>query len=266
MASDNRKIIINGKAYEGDKKFITNLIISNVYQSNEPEVVLNITNDGTAELSIGLVAGATGPTGSTGEAFNIFKTYPSIENMNKDAKNVPEGKFVIISSNIADPDNSKLFVKNSEGSFTFETDLSGAQGIIGPAGPTGKTGPIGPVGPTGPQGPRGEIGGIGVSGPTGAVGPVGPTGATGKTGPVGPTGAQGVKGDTGNVGPTGATGPVGPQGDIGTIGPTGKIGPVGPTGATNPIAVGIANGFNIDLKLESDFNFGDIDDDESITK
>ncbi len=266
MSSDNKKIIINGKTYEGDKKFITNLIISNVYQSNEPEVVVNITDDGTAELSIGLVAGAAGPTGSTGEAFNIFKTYPSIEEMNKDAENIPEGKFVIISSNVEDPDNSKLYIKNSEGSFTFETDLSGAQGIIGPQGPTGQTGAIGPVGPTGPQGPRGEGGGTGVAGPTGAIGPTGPQGEVGPTGPVGPTGATGSKGNVGNTGPTGATGPLGPTGEIGPIGPTGAIGPVGPTGATNPIATGVANGFNIDLKLESDFNFGDIDEDESITK
>ena len=107
--------------------------------------------------------------------------------MNNDAANVPVGKFVLIASNIDDPDNSKLYVKNSEGSFTFESDLSGAQGIQGP---------IGPVGPTGTKGP------------TGAIGPVGPTGATGLKGPTGATGAKGPTGATGAQGPTGATGPM----------------------------------------------------------
>ena len=126
--------------------------------------------------------GPIGPTGPQGEGFSIFKTYTSIAAMNADATRVPTGKFVLITSDPEDPDNAKLFVKNSEGTFTYETDMSGAQGLVGPTGGTGPTGPTG------------------ATGQTGSKGPTGPTGATGSTGPTGPTGA------TGSKGPTGATG------------------------------------------------------------
>jgi hypothetical protein len=46
--------------------------------------------------------------------------------MNADAANVAEGKFVLIASDTEDVDNSKLYVKNSNGGFTFLTDMSGA--------------------------------------------------------------------------------------------------------------------------------------------
>ena len=184
--------------------------------------------------------GNTGPVGPTGQGFSIYKTYPTIAAMNADANNVPEGKFVLIASNTQDPDNSKLYVKNSQGSFTFETDMSGAQGIqgdtgpTGPTGATGKTGPTGPtgkVGPTGPTGPQGNTGPTGPTGPQGGTGNTGPTGPTGKTGNTGPTGPTGPQGGTGNTGPTG---PTGPQGGTGNTGPTGPTGPQGGTGNTGP--------------------------------
>ena len=102
--------------------------------------------------------GPTGPTGATGEGFSIYKTYASITAMNNDKANVPTGKFVMISSTVDDPDNAKLYVKNSSNAFTYLSDLSGAQGVIGPTGPTGAgtTGPTGPTGGTGPQGDRGS--------------------------------------------------------------------------------------------------------------
>ena len=195
--------------------------------------------------------GSIGPTGPQGEGFTIFKTYASIAAMNADAANVPAGKFVIIASNPEDPDNSKLYIKNSEGSFTFETDMSGAQGLVGPTGgrgptgPTGATGGTGSVGPTGPTGSQGKTGPTGPTGPqggTGNTGPTGPTGKTGNTGPTGPTGPQGGTGNTGPTGPTGPqgktgpTGPTGPQGNLGPTGPggTGSIGPTGPQGNLGP--------------------------------
>lgn len=101
--------------------------------------------------------GPQGIQGETGEAFSIYKTYSSIADMNADAPNVPEGKFTLIASNVDDPDNSKLFVKNGEGTFTYLTDMSGAQGIQGPAGPQGVRGDTGPVGPQGETGPRGSV-------------------------------------------------------------------------------------------------------------
>ena len=166
--------------------------------------------------------GPVGPQGPTGEGFSIYKTYSSIESMNNDTDNVPIGKFVLIASDVEDPDNAKLFVKNSEGSFTFETDMSGAQGIQGP------------MGPTGPQGKTGNTGAVGPTGAVGSLGPVGPTGAIGLTGQVGPTGAQGIPGATGPIGPTGATGVIGPTGNIGPMGPTGETGNTGPVGPTGP--------------------------------
>lgn len=123
--------------------------------------------------------GKVGPTGATGEPFSIYKTYASIAAMTTDYANVPLGKFVIITSNVDDVDNAKLYVRaNVADYFSFITDLSGAQGIQGPKGDTGNTGP------------------------TGATGLIGPTGATG------PTGSPGAIGPTGNTGPTGATGSV----------------------------------------------------------
>ena len=267
---DNINIIFKAKTYEGENKIISGIRIANVYSSDRPEATILIQEDGTAELSLGLVPGTTGPTGATGltgpigptgatgktgsigptgEGFGIYKTYPSISAMEADSDNVPAGKFVLITSNVGDPDNSKLYVKNTEGSFTFETDMSGAQGIkgdtgaVGPTGATGAKGPTGAVGPTGAQGPRGESG----EGTLGPTGPVGPTGATGATG---------AKGPTGSVGPTGATGPVGPTGAKGNTGP---VGPTGATGASNSKSTGIGDGFSIDLSVESDFDFGDLD-------
>ena len=71
--------------------------------------------------------GDTGPVGPTGEGFSVYKTYASITAMNNDKANVPTGKFVMISSTVDDPDNAKLYVKNSSNAFTFITDLSGAR-------------------------------------------------------------------------------------------------------------------------------------------
>ena len=131
--------------------------------------------------------GPKGDKGDTGEGFSVYKTYASVSAMNSDAANVPVGKFVMIASNTQDVDNSKLYVKNSSGSFTFLTDMSGAQGVMGPTGPTG---------------PTGGTGSTGATGPTGNAGPTGPQGNLGPTGP---------KGGTGNLGPTGPTGPTGPS-------------------------------------------------------
>ena len=134
--------------------------------------------------------GAVGPTGAVGEPFAIYKTYATIAAMTTDYANVPIGKFVMITSNIKDVDNAKLYVRaNVPDYFNFITDLSGAQGIQGPVGPTGKTGPVGPTGPQGKTGPQGE------QGPRGNQGPAGPKGNTGATGPVGPTGAMGPAGE-----------------------------------------------------------------------
>lgn len=92
--------------------------------------------------------GIQGVQGTTGEPFSIHKTYASISAMNSDKNNVTEGKFVIISSNVEDADNAKLYVKGAS-DFSFVTDLSGATGIQGPQGPQGIQGVQGVKGDTG---------------------------------------------------------------------------------------------------------------------
>ena len=196
--------------------------------------------------------GPVGPTGATGEGFNIYKTYSTILAMEMDAANVPTGKFVMIASDPQDPDNSKMYVKNSAGSFTFLNDLSGAQGVMGPTGGVGPTGPqgvIGFTGPTGAVGPTGPQGNLGPTGPQGNLGNLGPTGPQGNLGPTGPKGdtGQGTLGPTGPTGPQGNLGPTGPQGVKGPTGPTGATGPTGPTGPSNLGAIGMGF-YNITMK------------------
>ncbi len=159
--------------------------------------------------------GPVGPQGPQGEGYSVFKTYSSVEAMNADATNVPTGKFVLIASNENDPDNAKQYVKNSEGGFTFQVDLSGAVGIQGPQGPRG------------PQGLRGTTGlAAGFGTPTATARKLSPTSeptitikATGNdTSKVFnfefgiPQGLQGLKGDTGDRGPQGDRGASGIDG------------------------------------------------------
>lgn len=68
-----------------------------------------------------------------GEAFEIKKTYPSIQAMNDDfaTTSVTMGQFVMISAlDVDDPEDSQLFMKD-ETTWKFVTDLSGAQGFQG---------------------------------------------------------------------------------------------------------------------------------------
>ena len=100
--------------------------------------------------------GETGPQGiqgPTGKDFSISNTYVSTAEMYADKDNVEIGDFVIISSNVEDPDNAKLYVRNtSELGFGFITDMSGATGVKGDKGDQGIQGPQGEQGPQGPQG------------------------------------------------------------------------------------------------------------------
>lgn len=97
------------------------------------------TDNGGSWNNLVPLASITGPQGETGKAFSIYKTYPTIEAMNADAANVPEGSFVLIASTEDDPDNAKLYVKATD-AFTYLTDMSGAQGIQGEPGKDGAPG------------------------------------------------------------------------------------------------------------------------------
>ena len=94
----------------------------------------------TISITVPTIAGATGAKGDTGEKgekgdpFTVVKTFASVKNMNGGfaTDGVKEGQFVMISSNVEDADNAKLYVKGST-SYTFITDLSGSQGMKGEA-------------------------------------------------------------------------------------------------------------------------------------
>lgn len=69
----------------------------------------------------------TGVSRSVDIGFEIYRTYASVSAMNADAANVPQGKFVVIATTDAtDPDNAKMYCKNSQGTFTFLCDLDQA--------------------------------------------------------------------------------------------------------------------------------------------
>lgn len=65
------------------------------------------------------------------EGFSIYRTYPSVETMEADLADVPEGKFVLINTNDVEvPDNAKLYVRGAT-SFEYLVDMSGAIGFTG---------------------------------------------------------------------------------------------------------------------------------------
>jgi hypothetical protein len=130
------------------------------------------------------VNGATGPTGPGGLGFTIAKTYASVAALTADTAptGITAGQFAIIDTgDTNNAENSRLYIWTGS-TYTYTSDLSGAQGIVGPTGPQGTNGTIGVDGATGPTGPAGSAGAAstvaGPTGPTGAQGPAG-TAATG---------------------------------------------------------------------------------------
>jgi len=63
-------------------------------------------------------------------AFKIVKVYPSVQAMNDDygGTDVNQGEFVIVTTNVEDPDNATLYIKGSQ-KYDFITDMSGATGL-----------------------------------------------------------------------------------------------------------------------------------------
>lgn len=82
------------------------------------------------------IRGPQGPVGPQGEAFQIKKTYPSIEAMQADFNNMQIGDYVMIANSVELEDNAKLFTK-TENAWVYITDFSGATGIQGPRGEQG---------------------------------------------------------------------------------------------------------------------------------
>ena len=108
------------------------------------QVWLGLGNKGTETDFINSLKGAKGDTGNdgprgfqgpAGKNFQIKKTFSSIQAMNDSKGNgFEDGDFTLISSNIGDPDNAKLYVWDGK-QFNYIGDLSGVQGIQGPVGP-----------------------------------------------------------------------------------------------------------------------------------
>lgn len=106
--------------------------------TNKPQVTAatnaaNTAATGAEKVNASLVGmtvtitNRNGVSNSVNIGFAIYRTYASVAAMNADAVNVPEGKFVIIATtNATDPDNAKLYCKNSSGGFTFLCDLDQA--------------------------------------------------------------------------------------------------------------------------------------------
>ena len=188
--------------------------------------------------------GRDGRDGRDGKDLTIKKTFPSVEAMNADTS-LAEGDLVIISSNVDDDDNAKLYVKTANG-YNYLTDLSGAKGIKGESGrdgrdgqqgPQGEQGPKGDTGAVGPQGPQGIKGDTGEAGAQGIQGPKGETGEQGLTGQQGERGPKGEQGERGERGEQGQTGPQGPRGEQGIQGQTGATGPKGDKGDSPVVTI-----------------------------
>ena len=200
--------LINIKGPKGDKGntgTAATISIGTVL-TGEAGTSVSITNSGSTNAAILDFVIPKGDKGDKGDPFRIIKVYESIGNMNSDYNNpdIPIGSFVIIETgDVNNSDNSKLFVKTNSG-YSFITDLSGSQGIVGPQGIQGEKGD------TGQQGLQGftftpvmsesgilswiNNGNLENPKPINLMGPQGPIGETG------PKGEQGLTGDTGPQG------------------------------------------------------------------
>lgn len=140
------------------------------------EGTLSWTNDGELQnpQSVNIkgpagqqgIQGEQGVKGEKGDPFSIAKVYSSVDEMNSDFNNseIKEGAFVLINTgNVDDEDNAKLYVKG-ETSYSYVTDLSGAQGMQGPKGEQGIQGVQGQQGEQGVQGIQGLQGIAGENG------------------------------------------------------------------------------------------------------
>lgn len=137
--------------------------------------------------------GYTGSRGDTGLGFSIVKSYTSVAALTADTSptGIVTGQFAIIETgDTSNAENSRLYLWNGS-AYSYVSDLSGAQGIIGPTGAVGYTGSFGATGATGVAGYTGSIGNAGTNGYTGSQG-TGYTGSSGTNGYTGSTGAAGA--------------------------------------------------------------------------
>lgn len=151
--------------------------------------------------------------------------YDSYDAMVEDKENQPLGTLAIISTDIEDPVNARIYVRDhmEPDGWKYLSDLSGFTGPQGPAGPVGPSGPtteivIGTT-ETGAAGTAAEVSTVEGEGTLtlNFTIPRGDRGEPGPQGPQGPAGNDGIPGETGPQGPPGPVGPQGPQGEKGGI-------------------------------------------------
>ena len=101
---------------------------------------LGIRLQGQQEYQFVDLVGAVGPIGPQGNPFQVKKTYATIDEMINDYDNMQINDYVMISGNIEEEDNAKLFVKTENETpvyrWQYLADFSGASGIQGPVGKT----------------------------------------------------------------------------------------------------------------------------------
>lgn len=163
---DGNDVTSSEPQYHNNAKYWANeanvtIAVGATTTASDPTTPASVSNSGTSKdvvlnftIPRGLqgeqgIQGIQGPQGIQGEPFEFYKVYASVSAMEADAANVPEGKFVLINTNdVEDPDNSKMFTRNSEEptGFRYLNDLSGAAGIQGPQGIQGIQGIQGETG------------------------------------------------------------------------------------------------------------------------
>lgn len=99
---------------------------------------LGIKTDDMSEYVFVDLQGQIGPMGPQGNPFQVKKTYATTDLMIADYDNMEINDYVMISGNIEQEDNAKLFVKTEQEDpvyrWQYLADFSGASGVVGPQG------------------------------------------------------------------------------------------------------------------------------------
>ena len=99
---------------------------------------LGIKTDDMQDYVFVNLQGQIGPIGPQGNPFQVKKTYATIQLMIADYDNMEINDYVMISGNIEEEDNAKLFVKTEQEDpvyrWQYLADFSGASGVVGPQG------------------------------------------------------------------------------------------------------------------------------------
>ena len=99
---------------------------------------LGIKTEDDEDYTFVNIQGPRGPVGPQGNPFQVKKTYATIDLMIADYDNMELNDYVMISGNIEEEDNAKLFVKTEQEDpvyrWQYLADFSGASGVVGPQG------------------------------------------------------------------------------------------------------------------------------------